>query len=430
MSSVAVAKEQYMLPAEDVDGHAPDCGHSSLRLTVLFMALVCVGIVMVSSAAGGGRELSRLAGATGRRLLWTGLGMTAFLISSNVNYQFWRRHRHLILALAFLGLVLVLFVGPQINRARRWIRLGPLVGVQPSEFAKVALCIWFAGCCERNHGRAHTFGRGFLLPLAVAASAAMLILCEPDFGTAVLVGVICTTTLLVCGTRAFYVCAASIAALPVVQQLVLGSPYRRARLMSFLDPWADPLGAGYQLIQSKIAIGSGGLFGVGLGAGHQKAGFLPLANNDFIFSTFAEELGFAGSVALIALFVWLLIESLRVTLRARDQFGLALGFGISFLFGLQAALNIAVATGSVPTKGLSLPFLSAGGSSLFFSMFAAGILVNIARSEEQPGRFRLKPWHLDMPRYEEACRMAFRSVRSNIARAFYSKALKRKGRQR
>jgi cell division protein FtsW len=178
------------------------------------------------------------------------------------------------------------------------------------------------------------------------------------------------------------------------------------RILAFLDPWKDARGSGYQLIQSLIAIGSGGIAGQGLGAGLQKEAFLPGATNDFVFSVVAEELGLIGSVVLIGLFAWLLWESLRVVLRSPDPFGFALGLGLAVLLGTQAATHIAVATACVPTKGLSLPFISAGGSSLIASMFAAGLLVGIARFRGQP-----EPWQEEVPAYERLANRMFGRLR-------------------
>lgn len=407
MADVAVTSGNVAIPQGGVAERPASWLRPSYRLAALFGALLCIGLVMVGSASGGS---GAFASSLVRRLIWMAMGGAALAVGCAANYQCWRRHHVAIVALAFvlLALVLVPGVGSRINNARRWIRFGPL-GVQPSEFAKIALLIWLAAYCERNmptagrgagKGRLGTFKWGFLVPISVVGMASFLVLCEPDFGTSVLIGTVCVGVMLVCGTRLLYVLLAGVVALPMLQMLILSSPYRLQRVLTFLNPWGDPQGAGYQLVQSMIAIGSGGIGGKGLGMGVQKMGFLPGANNDFIFSIVAEELGFVGGVLVIGLFLWLLWEGVKVALRARDAFGFTLAFGISALIGLQAAVNIAVATGSVPTKGLSLPFLSAGGSSLFFSMWAAGILINIARSEETPERFKLAPWYLDVPRYE------------------------------
>ncbi|MGD2174318.1 MAG: putative peptidoglycan glycosyltransferase FtsW [Candidatus Brocadiaceae bacterium] len=377
-----------------------------MRLTLWFGALICLGFVVAVSAAGG-REFSV---ALSKRLALTGLGVWAFAVGATVDYRWWRRHQLAIIAgaLACLALVLVPGVGVAKNGARRWINPGLPLGFQPSEFAKVALCIWVAAYCERNLPRMRTFTHGFLLPLGVVGLACVLILLEPDFGTAVLAGLVCVIVLLVLGTRLLFVLLATAASLPLLHQLVLGVPYRLRRIVAFLDPFGDPQGAGYQLVQSLIAIGSGGVTGRGLGAGLQKEAYLPGAANDFVFSVLSEELGFIGAVAVIVLFVALLWELLRVVQGSRDPFGFGLSLGLTVLLGVQVVAHIAVTTGCVPTKGLSLPFISAGGSSLIASMFAAGVLVNVARSQEDHHRHERKPWYEDIPLYE---RLAGRVVR-------------------
>jgi len=370
----------------------------SFRLTLIALGLAAFGLVMVASAA----SSRAFAPAVLKRLALTALALCAFAFGALVDYRFWRRHQLAVLAVALAGLVVVLLPGVSAakNGARRWIDVGLPVGFQPSEFAKVCLCIWVAAYCERNLHRMRRATWGFLVPMGLTGAACALILAEPDFGTAVLTGAVCTLVLWTMGTRLVYILAAAAAGLPLVERLVLEVPYRMQRILSFLDPWADPRGAGYQLIQSKIAIGSGGIWGVGLGAGRQEEGFLPAASNDFIFSVIAEELGFIGAVLVICVFLLLIWEGIRVTIRSRDPFGFALALGLTSLLGMQAAAHIAVVTGSVPTKGLSLPFVSAGGSSLIASMLAAGILINIARSEEQPAGHEVRPWQDDVPAYE------------------------------
>ena len=357
----------------------------SAKLTVLTAILVCLGLVMVASAAGAAGFVT----ATLKRLALTGLGLCAFAVGWQTPYQRWRR----------------------------WLNVGLPMGLQPSEFVKLAMCVWVAAYCERNAGRMRHAIHGFLAPMAVVGVICLLILAEPDFGTCVLTGAVCTMVLLVFGTRPVFVLMAAAAGYPLLQKIILDVPYRMRRITAFLDPWQDPQGAGYQVIQSKIAIGSGGLFGTGLGAGVQKQGFLPAADNDFIFSIIAEELGLVGALAVIALFLLLLWQCLRVVRRARDPFGFGLALGLSWLLGMQAAAHIAVVTGSVPTKGLSLPFVSAGGSSLIASMWAAGVLINIARSEEEPERHPLKAWREDVPAYELVVRRAARALTRPLSRS-------------
>ncbi len=379
----------------------------SVRLTLLFGALVCFGLVMAVSATG-----TEFTATLTHRLGLTGLGLCAFLLGANTDYHLWRRHHVGLLLLTFIALMAVLVPGIGAVRwgARRWIDLGLPFGFQPSEFAKVTLCIWTAAYCERNLGRIRTFTHGFLAPLALLGLACGLILLQPDFGTAVLTGLVCVTVLMVMGTRPLFLLLACAASLPLLHQLVFDVPYRLRRVTAFLDPWGDPRGAGYQLIQSLVAIGSGGLTGLGLGAGRQKAEFLPGAHNDFAFSVIGEELGFIGSVGLILLLALLLWQCLRVVKGSRDPFGFALALGLTVLLGVQSAAHIAVATGCVPTKGLSLPFISAGGSSLVASMLAAGILVSIARSQEQPERFDFSPPAGDAPLYEQAVNSGLRKL--------------------
>ena len=327
---------------------------ASVRLGALFGALLCLGLVMVASAAGAtGSEAGSLGQAVTKRLAWMALGAGAFAVGFAVPHQRWRRHHLALAAAAFglLALVLVPGIGARINGARRWIRFGTLVGVQPSEFAKIALVIWLAACCERHlSGRRRgpglqrpvsLFG-GFLLPAGVVGLASFLVLCEPDFGTAVLIAALGIGMLVVCGAPLLYVTLACVAAVPLLQKLVLDSPERLERIAVFVNPWSDPQGSGYQLIQSLIAVGSGGTLGKGLGLGVQKMGFLPAASNDFIFAIICEELGFVGAAAVVCLYVWLLCEGLRVALRSRDTFGFALALGITALIGLQALVNIAV----------------------------------------------------------------------------------------
>jgi cell division protein FtsW len=377
----------------------------------MFMALACLGMVMAASAAGG----RGLVPAMLKRLALTGIALLVFLAASQANYIWWRRHNLAWLALGMGGLVAVLIpgVGTTINGAHRWINPGLPLGFQPSELAKIALCVWAAAYCERNAARMGSLVHGFLVPCAVVGMAALLILAEPDFGTAVLIAGVCMAVFVVFGTRPLFMVLAFLAALPALYKLVFEVPYRLQRVIAFLDPWGDPRGSGYQLIQSKIAIGSGGFLGLGLGAGHQKAGFLPGGENDFIFSIIGEELGFIGCLAVILLFLAVLWEALKVVTRSRDDFSYALSLGLAMLLGSQAAAHIAVVTGSVPTKGLSLPFVSAGGSSLLASMLAAGILVNIARSQEAPGVLEARPWQEDVPSYE---RMAWKAWDAVLAR--------------
>jgi len=380
----------------------------SVRLTMIVALLTAFGLVMSVSAA----RADELAPMLAKRLLLTGLAIMGFLMAARIDYRTWRRH-HLGLLLVAVAALAALFV-PGLamakNGARRWMNTGLPLGLQPSEFAKLSLCVWTAAYCERNLREMGSFVRGFLAPLTVIGATCMLILWEPDFGTAVLIGAVCACVLLVMGARLTFALLIAAASFPLAYQLVFGVPYRLRRVLVFLNPWDDPRGAGYQLIQSLVAIGSGGVRGLGLGMSQQKEAFLPGATNDFVFSVVAEELGFIGAALLIALFCLLLWESLKVIRRSRSPFAFALSTGLTLLLGVQAAAHIAVASGSVPTKGLALPFISAGGSSLIASMIAAGILVNIARAGEDP-EYEPSPWEDEAPAYEVIIRRVLDGMR-------------------
>jgi cell division protein FtsW len=234
----------------------------------------------------------------------------------------------------------------------------------------------------REQARIRTFFKGFLQPVCVMGVAFILILKQPDFGTALLIAAVTFGMLFVAGIRIIHVAPALLASVPLLVYMVTHVQYRLRRIMTFLDPWSDPQGAGYQIIQSLLALGSGGTVGVGLGNSQQKLLYLPEAGNDFVFAIIGEELGLVGCVAVILVFAVLVWYGMRVALRAPDICGSLLAFGLTFTFGLQAAVNIAVVTCSAPTKGLSLPLVSSGGSSLVAMMIAVGLLMNVASHVE------------------------------------------------
>jgi cell division protein FtsW len=269
----------------------------------------------------------------------------------------------------------------KINGARRWYRFG-LLSFQPSELFKVALCLYMADFFEREQARIKTFFKGFLQPVAIMGLAFALILAQPDFGTALLIAAMTFAMLYIAGIRMIHVLPGALASAPLVVYLVLKVPERIERILAFLNPWQDPQGAGYQVIQSLMALGSGGLFGIGLGNSRQKLLFLPEANNDFVFAIIGEELGLVGCTGVILLFVLLFWYGVRVARRAPDLFSSLLVFGLTLMIGIQAVVNIAVVTCSAPTKGLALPFVSSGGSSLAATMVAMGLILNVASKVE------------------------------------------------
>jgi len=278
--------------------------------------------------------------------------------------------------------VLVFSVGHSAGGARRWLSLGPL-RFQPAEMLKVVLVIYLADMLSRQQQQMRFFKQGVLPVLGIVGVLAGLLLFQPDMGTAVIILLMTACLLFVSGARVAHLLGLLLAALPAVCLLVLKVAYRRRRLDAFLDPWQDPLGKGFQMVQSFLALGSGGLWGRGLCESRQKLFYLPTPHTDFIFSILGEELGFAGTFSVVVLFGFLIWKGFAIARRCQEPFGKLLATGLSLLLGFQAVINIGVATGLFPTKGTTLPFISAGGSSLLFSLAAVGILLSISRSAQE-----------------------------------------------
>lgn len=315
-----------------------------------------------------------------RQGAWTVVGLGVMLWAMRFDYN--RLRSPLIvwglLILSFASLAAV-FAFPPVNGAQRWIRLPGGFTLQPSELAKIALILFLARFLERRAGEEGSFLRTFAPSLLVTAALAGLIVKEPDLGTAMMLGVICISLLWTAGARMSHMALAALPAIAVVAYLVLFVPFRLKRLVSFLDPWADPQGGGYQVIQSLLAVGSGGVDGLGFTEGRQKLFFLPFAHSDFIFAVIGEELGLFGALGVVALFGIFLWRGMRAALRAPDRFGMLLGVGIVTMIVVQALFNISVALALLPTKGIPLPFISYGGSSLVPTLFAVGALLNISQ---------------------------------------------------
>jgi len=358
-------------------------------LSLAVLALLAVGVVMVFSAGasldspGLADQLAHSAGA--RQVLHVLLAAAVMAAVCFMPYRWWRLEPGrwwsasvLLLVVAVLCLLLVFVpgVGLKRNEALRWIRIGP-VSFQPSELAKLALVIFLAGYL--SGGRAvRQFWRG-LAPACAVAGLLILLVGLEDFGTAALLAVLTGALLLVGGARLVHLGLLACPALAALAALVVFWPYRVHRLVSFLDPWANPGGSGYHAIQSLITVASGGWFGTGLGAGIQKYGYLPHARSDFIFAVICEELGWMGAVGVVGLFLVLIWQGRKTMLAAGDPLGRLLAFGVTWLIGLQTVMNIAVATVSVPTKGIALPLVSAGGSGLLVFGAAMGVLLSVAR---------------------------------------------------
>jgi cell division protein FtsW len=347
-------------------------------LVVITLGLVAFGLVMVYSASSARAALAADDPAyyLKRQAAYALLGVVALVVFSRSDY---RRLRYLVpplLLASFVLLVAVLVAGTPVNGAKRWLTLGPAT-LQPSELAKLALALWVAAYLSRSPAP-QSLGE-LVRPIGIVFGAAMgLVLMEPDLGTAISVAVMLAAILVVAGTRFSTLAGAGAIAVSLVLAAIWLEPYRRERILSFLDPWQDPQGAGFQSVQAMLALGSGGFFGVGLGESVQKVYYLPEASTDMIFAIIGEELGLFGAFALLAAFVAFGYAGFNVALSCRDRFGKLLATGITALICGQAAVNVSAVMGLAPLTGIPLPFVSYGGSSLIVMLASVGILLNIA----------------------------------------------------
>jgi len=356
---------------------------------VLFIAtilLVGLSVVMVYSASAP-MALQRF-GRASRFLvtqsMWALLGIALLSVIMRVDYRNYREPAFIwtCLGLVALGLVAVLFRAP-INGARRWFGVGG-IGIQPSELAKLAAIFFIAALLERRMHRIDEPGYA-LLPIGVVVLGLVaLILPEPDFGTSMSLLLIAAVMVFAAGLSYRYIVGVTLVSLPVLYVVVMGSAYRRRRTLAFLNPWDDPLGDGFQIIQSLIAVGTGGVSGKGLMNGVQKLFYLPEPHTDFIYSVISEELGLIGATAVLICFCVITWRGLRVALRAPDSFGAFLALGLTTMVAVQALVNISVVLGLMPTKGIPLPFVSAGGSSLLINLVGMGILLNVSQHTTSP----------------------------------------------
>jgi cell division protein FtsW len=361
--------------------------HNASALLLIVAGLTALGVVLVYSSTSVGIAL-KAQDATlflRKQLLWVLLGVGTFVLARTTPTETLRRWSLPILGVSvlLLGAVLVPGLGKKIGGARRWIRVGPING-QPSEVAKLALIIFTAAWASAQSDRLR-YLRGALPGLAVIGGTAALIVVEPDMGTTLLLTTVCVTMLVVAGVRIRHLVAVGLPCGLLVGLFAFKKlGYIWKRIEGFLDPAANADGVGYQAHQAVIALGSGGPFGVGLGASQQKLLFLPEVHTDYIFSLVGEELGFFGAMLVVGGFAALAVYGIRAVDRARDRFSFLLAVGIVLLLGLQSLLNMAVATASVPPKGIALPFVSFGGSSLLMAAAAAGILTRIAAEGHEP----------------------------------------------
>ena len=351
-------------------------------LVVITLALSLAGLVMVFSASAvvAGNRFQDPSYFLKRQLAWLVLGLALMHITSRIDYAVRKKLAVPLLAVTggLLLLVLIPSVGVLAKGARRWLRAGPVL-LQPTEIAKVVTVIYLAAYLAAKEERLLSFQKGVLPPLILVGAVCGLILLQPDLGNVVVIGTVMFCLLFLAGAKLSHLAGLVLCGVPVVLGLILSSSYRRQRLMTFLAPWKDASDAGFQVTQSFLAFGSGGPFGVGLGEGKQKLFFLPEAHTDFVLALVGEELGFLGTAALMMLFLAFVIRGFSIAARARMPFGYFLGMGITLLIATQTLINAGVVTGLLPTKGLTLPFVSYGGSSLVISLIGVGILLSISR---------------------------------------------------
>jgi cell division protein FtsW len=334
-----------------------------------------------------------------RQLLYAVVGSAGLVVTSRIRYQAWQRAWVPLCGVTFLLLLLVLHpsVGTTVGGAARWIQVGP-ISLQPSEFAKFAVVLACASILARNVKSLESVPARWMVPLAViVGGVSLLILLQPDLGTMMVIALTAFVLLFVAGIRLRLLATTAVVSTVLGLGLILGERYRRARFLSFLHPWADPRHTGYQIVQSLIALGSGHLLGVGLGASRQKWMYVPNAHTDFIFSILGEELGLIGELIVLALFGAMIYAGIRIAVRAPDAFGRLLAGGITAWLGLQALINLGAVTGMLPITGVPLPFVSFGGSSLIVSLCAVGVLLSIGRAglplRPRPLETKGRQWH-------------------------------------
>jgi cell division protein FtsW len=351
----------------------------SQLLVLVPLALTAFGLVMVYSATSASAALGNgnPVGYLERQGTYAAVGLVLLVLAARANYRALRHAAPTLIVAALVLCAAVLVMGERINGARRWLGVGP-AQFQPSELAKLALVVWCAAYLARKPPPRTLKGLARPLGLLVGAFC-LLILLEPDLGTVITVVVMVGAVLLVSGTPLPTLATAYAIVFSLGAIAAWSSPYRRARLFTFVDPWKDPLGAGLQNVQAQISLGSGGIFGRGLGQGVTKIHYLPEAHTDMIFAVIGEELGLVGAAVLIAGYCAFTYAGLRLALTCKDPFGKRLAAGITALISGQAAINLAAVLGLAPLTGIPLPFVSYGGSSLVVALLSVGVLLNIAR---------------------------------------------------
>ncbi|AHF07717.1 stage V sporulation protein E [Desulfitobacterium metallireducens] len=346
------------------------------------LALLTIGLVMVysSSAVKGYIQYDDPYHFLKMEVIWVGLGLVAMAVTMRLDLQLLRRFAKpaLILAVVLLIMVKIPGVGRRVNGADRWIGLGPL-SIQPSEVIKLSMVLVMAHLLSLNPYKIQSFRKGLLPILGLLGLVAGLIMLQPDLGTTLAIAGTTFFMLIAAGARVSHLLALGGTGIGLVVAAIAAAPYRMRRITAFLDPWADPSGKGYQTIQALLALGPGGLFGLGLGQSKQKFLYLPENHTDFIFAMIGEELGFVGASLVVILFFMFAWRGFRVAMGAPDAFAGLLAVGLTAMVSIQAMINMGVVSGILPVTGITLPFLSYGGTSLVFTMIGVGVLLNISR---------------------------------------------------
>lgn len=354
-----------------------------LWLLAAVLGLLGIGTIEIysSTAADGLTQHADAMYFLERQLMFVSLGGFAMWVGARIDYRRLQQVTYPLLLLSILLLAAAL-LAPSRNGASRWIPLGPLT-FQPVEIAKLGLITYLAYSLARKADRVKTFTVGFVPHLVVCGIMMVLLLKQPDLGSSIVIGMTTLGMLFMAGTRVSYILLALLGAAPIAYHFVVGTPWRLQRVLAFFNPEAYASGQAYQFLQARLAMGSGGMFGAGLGDGHQSLGYLPEGHNDFILAPIGEELGFVGVAFVLLLFGLLIWRGIRAALGARDVFGGYLAFGVTMMFGVQVLFNVGVVLGVVPNKGITLPLVSYGGSSLVITMFFVGLLLNVGRRPER-----------------------------------------------
>jgi cell division protein FtsW len=381
--ALRVAETTVKRKTSDTRAKTLDRGHPSVLLSIVVATLVMLGLVMILSAS----SVSAFADYGSpfmffkKQLLWAAIGVAGYIFFARFNYKRLKGKGVLFIAgcMLLLAAVLVPGLGITVGGSARWLGAGPL-SFQPSEFAKLALICFAADVFSRKSERSLRVFAHTMVPLIpVMGILGLLVMMQPDMGTTMLLGIIGFGILFVAGAPLRYIVPVGLAGGSMAVLAALAEPYRRERVMAFLDPWKDPLNTGYQTIQSLIALGSGGWLGVGLGASRQKWSYIPNSHTDFIFAILGEEMGLVGTLTVLGLFAFLIYLGVRIARTAPDRYGMLLASGITIWMGAQALINMAAVTAAAPITGVPLPLVSFGGSSLVISLIAMGVLTNIAR---------------------------------------------------